>query len=56
LRELRIDIYYWLDFVLHDRDFLEAMQTTYSKADIEAHIAAILKIIRMWATNDKADK
>jgi hypothetical protein len=51
LRELRNDLYLWLHFVLSDADFIQAMLTTYDSVDLHREIAAVLALVKTWATS-----
>ena len=47
-KQLREEFLTWIHFVLHDKDFQEAMRSKYTQADIDAAITAIEQWLQNW--------
>jgi hypothetical protein len=48
MRQLREDIYAWVFFFLHDRDFIEALRLKYRKEDIDKELAEITRMFEEY--------
>jgi hypothetical protein len=46
--KLRVDIWLWLDFCLHDKDFQDALRSYYSQEVIDKEVAGMKHLLEAY--------